>query len=828
MQELVLNAPMSGWVLPLSEVPDPVFAQGLAGRGYAIDPTEGRLMAPCDGEVVQLHRSCHALTLETAHGLQVLMHVGIDTVQMQGQGFQPRVKVGDQVRRGDLLLEFDADLLARRCRSLITVVVIPENPHLQDLSAPTGLVSGGTPWMKLQCQAVLSQDGPASEQPEQAGPWIPLPNPAGMHARPATQLVQLVKALPGPVWLESRQKRASARSLVAILGLGLGPQDELRLVHSQLQPQQLDQLYQQIASGLGDDLNASVAPPAAQQPPPSSQAPGQLKGVVASPGMAMGVVYPWKKTEFVIPPAQDLESEMVRWKKGLQQAREQIEKLARQAPPHEQGIFAAHSEILQDPDLLAETEQSIQLGQSAAAAWQTGYLNQARTLEALPNPLLAARASDLHDVGERLLGCLLGQTPRTRQFPDDCLVVAKDLTPSDTVQLDRGKVRGLILAQGGPTSHVAILARSLGLPALCAVGADCLKLAAGQQVILDTQRSLVLTQPTPEELEQARKAIQELELLRQQARQKAHQPAHCKDGTALEVAVNIGNLADLEEGLQEGGEAVGLFRTEFYFHGLQQEPDRNQQVEFYRQLAQALGKERRLVARLLDVGGDKPLPYVPMAREENPFLGIRGIRLFARHPHLFREQISALMEVADQCRLAILVPMVSTLQEWRAIRQEVTQLAQGRPVEMGVMIEVPSAALIAEQLAPEVDFFSIGTNDLTQYTLAIDRAHPDLAGQVDCLHPALLHLIGLVGQAAERHGKWVGVCGGAAQDLEAVPLLIGLGVRELSVSPPAVPAVKAEVRRWSLIECQQLAQKARACAEPQEVRALVQGHGGER
>ncbi|MBS2040154.1 phosphoenolpyruvate--protein phosphotransferase [bacterium] len=822
--QVVLQAPLTGWALPLSEVPDPVFSQGLAGPGYAIDPVVSVLQSPCAGEVVQLHRCLHAVTIRRSDGLEVLMHVGIDTVKLNGRGFNARVKVGDRVEAGAELLEFDSDLIATRCRSLITVVVIPENPAVSNVQAQEGKVVQGADWLKLELKSDLPLSSASSpeKQAEVCGRWLELPNPSGMHARPAAQLLALVKELPGELWLESRQCRASARSLVGILGLGLAPKDEVRLVHTALQPAQLERLEAEILAGLGDDLSAAPVQAAVAPVPVAASLPGQLRGVVASRGLGLGVVYLWKRASFKLPEqGQGASEERDKFEQALAAAASQIKELEKKAPAAERAIFGAHAEILQDPQLLEETRQAVSAGQPAATAWHAAYDKQAELLASLSNPLLAARANDLRDVGERVLTCLLGESSARRIFPENCIVVCRDLNPSETIQLDRSRVKGLCLAQGGPTSHVAILARSLGIASLCAVGAACLELKEGSQVVLDAENGILLTEPTPAQLEAAQARLAELEKQRAQEHESAHQEARSLDGTAVEVAVNIGNAEDLRQGLEQGAEGVGLFRSEFYFHGLDQEPSLEQQSTFYGELASRLGAHKRLVARLLDVGGDKPLSYVPMPQEENPFLGVRGIRLYKSRPDLFRHQIQALLKVSEACRLALMVPMVSTLAEWRVIRAEIEHQLQGRKVELGVMVEVPSAALLAEQLAPEVDFFSIGTNDLTQYTLAIDRAHPELAGQVDALHPAVLKLIHMVGQAARQHNRWVGVCGGAAQDLEAVPLLLGMNVRELSVSPPAVPSVKAEVRRWSVAECEKLVGEALALAEAEAVRKLV-------
>lgn len=820
--EVCLVAPLSGWALPLAEVPDPVFSQGLAGQGWAIDPTEGVLVAPCAGEITLIHRCKHAMTLRREDGIEILMHVGIDTVQLDGAGLEPQVKVGDKVQSGQVLLKFDCDLLAQKALSLITVILIQEHPSFQGVQAKSGLVKHGASWMSLSVSGDATSAAREPEKALQNGDWFELPNPAGMHARPAAKLIQLCKALPGRILLESEGGQASARSLTGLLGLGLGRGTKVRLVFDSLSSSQQQELQKEILAGLGDNLKAEVViePTAVVQPAATD---GAFRGVLASPGIAIGKVMAWSRPSFVIPESDNVvvTEQLEEWSRCKELALVEIEALKKKAPLHEKGIFEAHQEILHDPELLLEVTHAIENKHSAALAWQKTYEGHASRLEALANPVLAARASDLRDVGERLLRCLLGQQAAQRNFPEQCIVVAKDLTPSDTLQLDASKVVGLALAGGGATSHVAILSRSLGIPSLCALGAVVLSLADGTQVILDAEQGLFTVEPSPEQLSQASARMEVARERRKEEETSAHQAANTSDGTAIEVAVNVGGMSDLDAGLAAGAEGVGLFRTEFYFHEQSSMPTLEHQQEHYRSLALKLGKEKRLVARLLDVGGDKPLDYLAMNLEENPFLGVRGIRLFRKHPELFRTQISALLTCSGDCRLALMAPMVTSLGEWRALKKEILGLAGDRQIELGIMIEIPSAALLAEQFAPEVDFFSIGTNDLTQYTLAIDRGHPDLAGDVDPLHPAVLSLIQTVGAAAAKHGKWVGVCGGAAQDLEAVPILLGMQVRELSVSASAVASVKAEVRRWSLTQCQQLVEKALAVSEAKEVRQLV-------
>jgi phosphocarrier protein FPr len=377
---------------------------------------------------------------------------------------------------------------------------------------------------------------------------------------------------------------------------------------------------------------------------------------------------------------------------------------------------------------------------------------------------------------------------------------------------------------GGASSHVAILARSLDIPLVTGIDPRALDLPNGTPIILDGTKGTLRLNPSTADIAHIHHVQQEQTRQRRAEQSRAHEPATTLDGHRVEVAANIGGLADAEQGLALGAEAVGLLRSEFLFLHRATPPTEAEQQAVYTDIARALGPDRRLIIRTLDVGGDKPLPYLPLPREDNPFLGERGIRVLLNRPELLRAQLRAILGAAREGRVAVMFPMIATVDEWRTARgilqEEQTRL--GAPViEAGIMVEVASAALMADQFAKEVDFFSIGTNDLTQYTLAMDRGHPRLAPRVDGLSPAVLRLIEMTVRAARAHRRWTGVCGGLAGDPQAVPLLVGMGIDELSVSVPAIPAVKAHIRRLHLSECRKLADAALDCATVAEVRALV-------
>jgi phosphocarrier protein FPr len=383
-------------------------------------------------------------------------------------------------------------------------------------------------------------------------------------------------------------------------------------------------------------------------------------------------------------------------------------------------------------------------------------------------------------------------------------------------------ILGICTAKGGPTSHTAILARGFGVPAVVGAGAAVLDIPNGTLGILDGESGTLYLKPSAADVQAARNLQEQGQRQQDEVRASSLAPAVTSDGYRVEVAANINRAADAPKAIEAGAEGVGLMRTEVLFLARASVPSEDEQFEAYRAMAQALG-DRPLIIRTLDIGGDKEVPYLHLPKEENAFLGVRGIRLCLVRPDLFLPQLRAIYRAAAYGRIHIMFPMISTLEDverTRAMTEQVRQELNAPPVPLGIMVEVPSAAILADHLAREVDFFSIGTNDLTQYTLAMDRLHPQLARQADALHPAVLRMIERTVQAARAAGKWVGVCGGLAGDLKGAVILTGLGVSELSVSVPSIPAVKAEIRSHSLADMQQIAQRALQCRTAAEVRSL--------
>ena len=830
---LVLRAPLSGIVVPLENVPDPVFAQRMVGDGVSIDPITTSLVAPCDGRVVQIHSAGHAVTLASNDGIEVLMHIGLDTVQLKGRGFTARVKTGDVVRAGDVLIDFDADYVATHARSLMTEVIITSTDRIAALQPASGSVKAGTD--TILNVTLTNGRGVASQATagEVRSGLLAVSNPSGLHARPAAVLTSRAKQFASDIRLRRGQDEVNARSVVGIMGLEIAHGDRIELVASGSDADEaVRALSQLVLEGLGEEgaaqaSNAVAVVDVARRA--RSDDPNVLAGVSASPGIAVGNVVQVRHEQLrVVENANDVRAERQALDTALERAKAELDalhgRLQKEGAGGKAAIFAAHRELLDDPDLLKIAGDAVSHGKTAAFGWQLAFTRHADRLASLKNELLAARANDLRDVGRRVLQKLTGVEDEPVSYGADTILVAEELTPSDTASLNRSRVLGLCTTLGGASSHVAILARALDLPLV--VGADprVLDLPNGTPAILDGTQGTLRVNPTTAEIARIRGRQEELARERQAQHAQAHEPATTVDGHRVAIEANIGGLADAQQALTLGADGVGLFRSEFLFLHRATAPTDEEQRAAYADVARALGRDRRLVIRTLDVGGDKPLSYLPLPREDNPFLGERGVRVMLNRPELLRAQLRAILLAAREGRVAVMFPMIASIDEWHAVRdvlESERQKLDAPRIEAGIMIEVPSAALIADQFAAEVDFFSIGTNDLTQYTLAMDRGHPRLAAQVDGLSPAVLRLIDQTARAARQHGRRTAVCGGIAGDPQAVPLLVGLGIDELSVTVPAIPVVKAQIRQLRLEECRALAQKALACATAAQVRALV-------
>jgi len=836
MSILQVLAPFAGWCCPLEEVPDPVFAQRMLGDGLAIDPTGGILVAPCAGEIVALPVSAHAVSIRAAHGIDVLIHIGIDTVQLAGRGFEARVRPGTIVRPGDELIRFDLEIAARGAKSLMTPILVTpmDGVNLSQRRAP-GPVSAGDLLFEVAGIATGAGTAQSPSSDVDARHSLIVTLQQGLHARPAALLAQRAKSFGAQATLIAHGRSANARSVVAIMALGVRQGDELTF---QARGADAAQSVAALMAGIQEALRMeSAAGHGATMPAPrpvsaparGANAPntaGVLCGVVAVAGLAIGRATRIERREITVAengagPMQELAV----LEQALTHVRVRLQRVAATGAGARREIIAAHLEFLDDPQLRDAARESITAGKSAGFAWRVAIRRSITALEALEDARLRQRADDLLDVESHVLLALAGEArPIILPLPERAVLIADDLLPSELAALDRQRLVAICLGKGGATSHVAILAAGMEIPMLVGLGSAIREIADGVTVIVDADAGTLQTSPTAADIEQARDTVESQLMRRAKDRAEAQSECRALDGTRIEVFANLGNVLDAAAAVASGAEGCGLLRTEFLFTERETAPDESEQLAAYQDIATELGP-RPLILRLMDVGGDKPLRYLPLPVEENPALGLRGIRTALARPDLLRTQLRAALRVQPPGNVRLLIPMVTDIAEIREVRRVMDELKAelgiGAAIELGAMIETPAAALTASSLIREVDFLSIGSNDLTQYTLAMDRGHPELAGRTDALHPAVLKLIAAAAAAGAAAGKLVAVCGGAAADRSAVPLLLGLGVRELSVVPAAVAAIKREVRGLRIDDCRELALSCLDLASSAEVRARV-------
>ncbi|MFB3777544.1 MAG: phosphoenolpyruvate--protein phosphotransferase [Bryobacteraceae bacterium] len=664
---------------------------------------------------------------------------------------------------------------------------------------------------------------------------VTLVNPLGLHARPAAQFVRMARRYRARVLVENTTHQAGpsdAGSIGAVLGLGARRQHVLRLrAEGPEASEALDALAAFVESGCGEG-----GEPAAAEPRPSRPQEGDLSGIAASAGIAIG---PLVRLRPVPVPASedragDPKAEWERLAGAIEAARKETEALYQwartKAGDSEAGIFDAQLLFLDDPELAAEASRAISSdGCRAEEAWQSASQKMSARLAALDDPYLRARAADVADVAARVLGKLAGEAAGPPEFSEPSILAAHDLTPSQVRDLEAARILGLCLESGSASAHGVILARALGIPAVVGLGPALAAIPEGTVVALDGEQGAVWISPGPDRIRLLQERRDEWLSARREAEQGRKRPAATRDGRRIRVVANISGVPEAAQAVEHGAEGVGVLRTEFLFLGRKEAPGEEEQFVAYRTIADALGG-RPLVIRTLDIGGDKNLPFIELGPEDNPFLGWRGIRLALGRPDLLRTQIRAILRAGADRPVSLLLPMVSTIDELRQARVAVERARREleregaefrRQMPVGVMIEVPAAVTIADQLAREADLFSIGTNDLIQYTMAADRTNSRVASLADPFQPAVLRLISQTVQAGRKAGIEVALCGELAADPLATGLLIGMGLEELSVSAALIPEVKCAIAQWTMPEAEALAREALSQETSAAVRKLL-------
>lgn len=718
-------------------------------------------------------------------------------------------------------------------------------------------------------QALLSALGLDGDQSQHYGQkYVYLANRHGLHARPATQLSTLASQWAGNVFVQidsdqATKTQVSAKSLSRLLSLGVGYGQKLAILVEPLGQSSSDtDAAQAFANTITDAINAGLGEEVVPIYESNAQFLQSLKhsqdniktnhpsneyndnnataqtdalvdnsayfAIGASSGIAYAPAFVAKVAQFEYTKhADDSTAEKNKLKHAIDHAKQQLDNLIQHANNDEIAqIFATHKALLDDGAIMDEVYAQLDNKLSAAFAWHSQIDSMVTRQLSLDNHLLALRAFDVKDVGERVLA-ILCNSPIATKPSSPYILIKDDLMPSDVAHLD-DKVVGILTAFGGASSHSAIVARALGIPAVVGAGENILTLTNETPILLDGQAGQFIINPNPHKVQLAQEQDTIQKRLIAAAHQHKNDPATTTDNHTISVMANLGDIASASLAVEQGADGVGLLRSEFVFMKHNKMPDMDTQMADYKHVFDRLGK-RPVVVRTLDVGGDKPLPYLAIKEEDNPFLGVRGVRLTLRKPAIFRTQLTALVQASlyssDNHDLRIMFPMIGRLEEWHKAKALLDSVLTDLPhpnIQAGMMIEVPSAAIMAEKFAPYVDFFSIGTNDLAQYTLAIDRGHPVLSSEADGLHPSVLRLINHTIKNAHKYGKWVGLCGELGADKVAIPILLGLGVDELSVSVSQIPTIKSHIRTLNKNACKALALQALECQSADDVRMLSQ------
>jgi phosphocarrier protein FPr len=665
-------------------------------------------------------------------------------------------------------------------------------------------------------------------------------NRLGLHARPAARFVSTAGRFQAQISIQNLSRgteSANAKSINQVATLGAREGHEIVITAEGADaPEALNALETLVTSGFGE-AEVAIEGDLGLHPAETSPADdGALTGIPASPGIAIGPIA-WYRLAPIAVSERPIENAMNEWQrlqKAIAAAQKELQTLrtlaTAQVGDYQAAIFDAHLLYLEDPALLDAVHRRIfDRKMNVEAAWQSAVDKMVAVYRDLEDPYQKARGADVLDVGQRVLKLLMGGVQASFVLTRPSIVVAADLTPSDTAQLDPEQVLGICTELGSATSHAAILARGMGIPAVMGVGPGISRLAEESTLALDGALGRVWIKPAPDLLAELKSQRESWAADQQAVCNAGRQPAVTRDGRRIKILANIGGAVHLKRALELGAEGVGLLRTEFLFLERVTPPSEDEQTAVYNRIADTLGSHP-LIIRTLDVGGDKPLPYLDLEAEANPFLGWRGIRLCMDRPEMLKTQLKAILRASPGRRIKVMFPMVSTLAEVRtakkilaATRDELSRAGVpfDKSMEVGMMVEVPAAVVLADQMAAEVDFFSIGTNDLSQYIMAADRTNPRVQALSDAFQPAVLRTIQYIIERAHACGIWVGLCGELAGDLLAVPILLGLGLDEFSMNPPAIPAVKQVISKLTMVQAEAIAAAALKLETAEAVRELV-------
>jgi phosphoenolpyruvate-protein phosphotransferase len=824
MQKVInIYPPLIGVLVDLKQVPDPVFADKMVGDGIAIDPLEDKIYAPVNGIVKSIAKTKHAITFTDESGFDVLVHIGLETVSLNGVGFELKVHEGDHVTAGNIIGKFDLNYVSQCAKSLITPVILADLDStifsFEELSQQITQVN--KPILQVTQVALANTNNANKKIHLVKSDSIKIINRDGLHARPSAQLSTLAKTYPGDILIEKNGEKANVKSVISLMKLAIAFNDVI-YIHA---PDKT--IIDELTKLINGFVDHGEKPVSLVQESNSAIKDSKYFGIAASIGIATGKLIKRSEVNFdIVEQSENQIAEKEFLFEAINTVRTDIEYNLSNMNSNDEvykEILNAHLLLLQDPQIIEDSLSQIEHnGVTAAFAFNKVIVDNCRILASSGNQLLVERQTDLKDLRNRVLNAMSGVTAKPIILSEPTILVADELTPTDLVKIDKNVV-GLVSVTGGATSHVAILARVKGIPLLVGVNSQILSVDDNIHVILDTKNGFLDLAPSMTDINAIKQQIAKLFHQREVDIANANERSITNDGHEIRCMANITSVKEASAIKKNGGAGVGLFRTEFLFFDREHAPTVSEQQKIYNEIADTLDG-LPFTIRTLDAGGEKKVDYIKLPFEVNPGLGIRGIRLCLEQRELLLDQLTAIFKV-EHSNIKVMLPMIASIEEYRQVLDIFNELKQKHGVkhkiELGIMVEVPSAALLSDIFAKEVAFFSIGTNDLTQYTLAIDREHPKLASAIDHLHPAVVRNIELVTRGAKKYDKPVSVCGLMASEKLAIPVLIGLGIRQLSMNINVIAENKAFIRKLNLADCESAAAYVMTLATTAEVREYL-------
>lgn len=820
-QIIDLYPPLIGMMLDINQVPDQVFAKKMVGDGVAIDPLHNKIYAPINGIIKSVHPAKHAIIIAAREGFDILIHIGLETVGLGGDGFNVHVSNGDWVKQGDVIGEFDLDYIAQCAKTLITPVLLLDldNKIFSFCVIEQNETKPEFPIMQVRKKIIEANN--IAEQSQicdliKSNP-IHISNPRGIHARPAAAISAIARKYDSEVLIKKDDNQVNAKSIISLLALAVNQNDIVYIYAVN------NEIIESLRGVLSHIYDSSIEDEYKDQISSQYIEGSKYYGIAASFGAACGILIKKNCLDFIIEEdANDILFEKNRFYEALNTVKKDIEYNLANLTNTDQvysGILEAHIQILCDPDLMFGCLNIINNNKSAAFAINQVIEIYCNLLANSGNLLLIERQNDLRDLRNRVLSAMHVAELLIQNHDEPTILLAEELTPTDLIHLNKNVV-GLISVTGGATSHAAIIARAKGIPLLAGVHPSIMKVEDNINVVLTCKNGYVNIAPTTAEIDEVNIYLSELKHNHELDLKNAGFRAETIDGHQVDCNINITNIIDSRELNENGGSGIGLFRTEFIYFDRDRPPTIEEQYKIYADISASIG-DALFVIRTLDAGGEKYINYLNLQHEQNPVLGVRGIRLCLERKDLLIDQLTAIARV-NKSNIKIMLPMISCIEEYRVVKKIFDEIKEQNGItaniELGIMVEIPSVALMSGVFAAEVDFFSIGTNDLSQYILAIDRENAKLAAQIDHLHPAVIRSIDMVVKGAKLFNRPVSICGLMASEKLAIPLLIGLGIEQLSMSINLVAENKAFIRSLHYAHCVEAAEHCLKLSTTLEVR----------